>query len=312
MELNTTFLPAPIIKPLRTNTPASAAEWWLALALCAMVIAAWTLEQLARNQPVNAWAFAPGWLPLIASMFSMAGIIRLNGSPRWIRLQRALLWCGLLLMVWLANGLLFDLFALAGLIGDPVTGLRTAVNWPGMATRAFALAVVVFLARIALRRPTFPASTHSATWYGYAAFLFALPYPALRIWWALGGTPGLISPGVAGHGLAPLLLIIPWLLAAALSLLLVSPPRWMPRRLLLFAGWSATALVASIAPAACWTMITKLANGDRTGLDDMATWVFCLFYGSWLLFAIASGAATRSYQIHIADTVHVLADATGV
>lgn len=296
------------MKELQKNqAPANKAEWWITLILCVSILAAWTMEQLIRNSPANTWAFAPVWLPLAASMLSMVGIIRLNDSPRWIRGQRVLLWCGLMLMVWVANGLLFDLFAMAGLIGDPVTGLSTGVDWLGMATRAFALAVAVFLARIALTRPTFPASAQSAIWYGYAAFVFALPYPVLRIWWALGGTPGLISHGAAGHGLAPLLLTIPWLLAAVLSLLLVSPQRTIPRRLLLAAGWSATALVATIAPAACWSLITRLASGDRTGQEDMAIWVFCLFYSSWLLWAIAAGAATRSYQLRSARS-----DVTGV
>lgn len=211
-------------------------------------------------------------------------------------------------MVWVANGLLFDFFAMAGLIGDPATGLRVSVNWPAMATRTFALAVAVCLARITLARPVTMASTRPAAWYGYAAFVLALPYPVLRIWWALGGTTGLTSPGAAGHGITPLLLSIPWLLAAALSLLLVSPKRWMPRRLLLIAGWSATALVASIGPAAIWSLITRLASGDHTGQDDMAIWVFCLFYGSWFFWAIAAGVATRSYQLRSASSVHVLAD----
>ena len=131
--------------------------------------------------------------------------------------------------------------------------------------------------------------------------MLALPYPVLRIWWALGGTTGLLNPGAAGHGLTPLLLSIPWLLAAALSLLLVSPVRWMPRRLLLAAGWSATLIVASIGPAACWSMITKLASGALTGKEDMSIWVFCLFYSSWFFWAIAAGAATRSYQLRSTD-----------
>ena len=33
----------------------------------------------------------------------------------------------------------------------------------------------------------------------------------------------------------------------------------------------------------------------------MDVWVFGLFYGSWLLWAIAAGAATRAYQVRTAD-----------
>jgi hypothetical protein len=160
----------------KNHTPISRADWWFAMALCAAVIATWTLEQLVRNQPANAGAFAPVWLPLAASMFAAAGIIRLDGSPRWIRVQRALLWSGLLLMVWVANGLLFDLFAMAGLIGDPATGLRIGVNWPGMATRTFALAVAVFLAVSLARR----SPGHPLSYLRYAFVCTALP---VSDWW---------------------------------------------------------------------------------------------------------------------------------
>jgi hypothetical protein len=108
-------------------------------------------------------------------------------------------------------------------------------------------------------------------------------------------------PGAAGHGWAPWLLAIPWLLAAALSLLLVSTWRWMPRRLLLTAGWTATAIVATIGPAACWALFTALVlDAPVPRFGGIATWVFALFYGSWFLWAIAAGAATRSYQLRSA------------
>jgi hypothetical protein len=69
---------------------------------------------------------------------------------------------------------------------------------------------------------------------------------------------------------------IPWLLAAAVSLLLVPTWRWVPRRLLLAAGWSATAIVAMIGPAACWALVTGLAGGHDPGSKGIAIWVFGL------------------------------------
>jgi hypothetical protein len=275
----------------------SRAEPWIAVALCAAVLAARALEQLVRNRPAYARAFAPYWLPLAAVGLAAAGTIRLNGRPLWLRAQRALLWSGLLLMVWAANGLPLDLLRLTRLI-------PLGVDWPGLTRRTLALAAAVLLARLALARPATAASTRAATWYGYAAFALALPYPVLRTWWALGGTFGLMWPGAAGRGWAPWLLAIPWLLAAALSLLLVSTSSWMPRRLLLAAGWFATAVVAMIGPAACWALVTALVgSGDPRGGNfkgGIAIWVFGLFYGSWLLWAIAAGAATRSYQLRSA------------
>ncbi len=187
------------------------AEPWIGLAVCAAVVLGWAWEQLVPN-PDGPQAFAPDWLPLAAAGVAVAGIMPLVGSSRWLRVQRALRWTGLLLMVWSANGLPFDLLTAAGLMGHRTASgaiVLSSVYWPGLATRALALAAVVVLARLALARPAAPASTRAATWYAYAAFLLALPYPVLRTHWALGGTLGLESPGAAGEGWEPLLIAHP-------------------------------------------------------------------------------------------------------
>ena len=207
-------------------------------------------------------------------------------------------------MVWAANGLPLDLLRLTPLI-------PLAVDWLGLVTKTLALAAAVVLAHLALARPAAPASAPPATWYGYAAFVLALPYPVLRTCWALGGTLGLEWPGAAGHGFVPWLACVPWLLAAALSLLLVPTWRWVPRRLLLAAGWCATAIVAMTGPAACWSLATQLVAGGDLGLKGIAAWVPGLFYGSWLLWAIAAGAATCSYQLRRAAAAGARADVTG-
>lgn len=280
---------------------ASRAEPWMALAFCAAVSVARAMEYLVHDQPAYAESFAPDWLPFAAAGLAAAGIMRWNDRPLWLRFQGVLRWSGLLLMVWAANGLPLDLLRL-------VPGLMpSGVDWPGLATRTLALAAAVVLAHLALARPAAPASNRPAAWYGYAAFVLALPYPFLRTLWVLGGTLGLMWPGAAGHGFAPWLACIPWLLAAALSLLLVPTWRWMPRRLLLAAGWSATAVVAMIGPAACLSLVTKLIAGDPgLEVEGIANWVPGLFYGSWLLWAIAAGAATRSYQLRSAASAPAL------
>jgi hypothetical protein len=207
-------------------------------------------------------------------------------------------------MVWAASGLPFDLFTAAGLVGHRTASgeiVRSTVYWPGLVTRAFALAGVIVLARLTLARPAAPGSADPATWYGYAAFALALPYPVLRVHWALGGTVGLGTAGGAGVGWEPVLIAIPWMMAAALSLFLVSPPHWMPRRLLLLGGWTATTIVAMIGPAAFWSFVGALASGGEMSTGDIDLWVFGLFYGSWFLWAISGGAATRSYQLRAAS-----------
>jgi hypothetical protein len=272
-----------------SDTPRSRVEEWIALVLCVAVPAAAALEQLVRDRP----AYARSWIPLTAAGLAVAAIVRVNGRPACPRVRPALLWSGLLLMVWTANGLPLDLLRLTPLI-------PLGVDWPRLATKTLALAAAVVLARLALAPPDASASTRAARWYGYAAFVLALPYPVLRTWWALGGTLGLGWPGAAGQGWAPWLASIPWLLAAALSLLLVPTWRWVPRRPLLAAGCFATAVVGLIGPAACWSLVTKLVEGGDPGIRGIATWVPGLFYGSWLLWALAAGAATRSFQLRTA------------
>jgi len=274
----------------RSRSLGCGTERWIALALCVAVVAAGALDHLIRARPAYPGALAPDWLPFAAAGFAVAGIMLLDGHPPWLRVRRALLWTGLLLMVWAANGLPLDLLRLTPLI--PLD-----VDWHELSTKTVALAAAIVLSRIALALPATVATTRAATWYGYAAFVLALPYPVLRTNWALGGSLGLMWPGAAGHGFLPWLACIPWLLAAALSLLLVPVWTWMPRPLLLAAGWSATAILAMIGPAACWSLATKLAEGGDLGLRGIVNWVPCLFYGSWLLWAIAAGAATRSYQL---------------
>jgi hypothetical protein len=279
---------------MSTVVEAPVARRSLALVLCAGVAVSWAMGRSIPNRPAYTEGSGPEWLPLAAAGLAAAGIVLLlTGRPQPPRLQRALIWGGLLLMVWAAGGLPLDLLRLVpgGLMPD-------GVDWPGLVTRALALAAFVALARLAFVRPVADTATRGAAWYGYVALALALPYPVLKTWWALGGSFGLKWPGADGlaGSFALWLPAVPWLLAAALSVLLVLTPRWLPRRLLLLAGWSATAIVATFGPAACWAFVTGLAEGD-TDTGGMATWVFGVVYGTWFLWAIAAAAATRSYQL---------------
>jgi hypothetical protein len=272
-------------------------EEWIVVALCIVAMGAWAVQNfifIGSSKPSS-----PFWLQPAAAIMGILGIIRL--STAWQQLWRAIYMIGLLFMAWAANKLLFDLLTITGTVGDPETGLPARIDWPGMITRLTAFAAAVFLARNALKAPA-AGSRPPASWYGYAAFILALPYPLLRIIWAFGGTLGITSPGAAGEGFEPLIIAIPWILAAILSLLLVSPRKWIPRRLLLFAGWTATAIVASIGPVAFWSGIKMLASGDNMTKGDIDSWVFLLFYTSWFLWAIAGFAATRSYQLRTKKT----------
>jgi hypothetical protein len=290
MESQTTFLPEYPVKTHPNTNTVTRVEWWIAMILCTAIMTAWILEHLAGNRPADAGNFAPVWLPLTAALIASAGIIRLKDHSKWLRLQQALRYTGLFLLVWAANGLPLDLLRLTPLIPLPI-------DWSGVMIKSFAFAAAIMFLRFTyIRRKT--TVSHGTAWYGLAAFLLALPYPILRTIWAFGGSTGLLEPGAAGEGFLPWLASIPWLLAAILSLLLFSPPLWMPRRLLLTGAWFATGVVAMIGPAACWSLITKLVSGADLDLEGgIKFWIPCLFYGSWLLWAIAAFAATRSYQL---------------
>lgn len=155
-------------------------ELWIALGLCAAVAVAGALQQLVHDRPDYAEVFGPLWLPLAAAGFAAAGIImQLTARPRSPRLRGALSWSGLLLMLWAAGGMLIDLLRVVSLV-IPSLMPAEGVDWLGLATRALACAVAVVLAHLALARPSALASTRVATWYGYAALAFALPYPVLK------------------------------------------------------------------------------------------------------------------------------------
>jgi hypothetical protein len=275
-----------------TERPLDHIETWVALALCGAVLVAALMQGLVPSRPTYAEVFAPDWIALPAAVLAgLAATATLRGDHPPSPPRRLLDWSGCLLMTWASGGLLLDLLRVVGLI-------PLGVDWPGMVTRALALAASVVLAHLTLFRPPRESGGRAPGWFGWVACVLALPYPLLKTWWAMGGTLGLSGAGVAGElagSFALWLPSIPFLLAAILSLLLVPTWRWIPRWLLLTAGWVATAIAANVGPAACWALVSGSPMPE-----GMATWVVSLFYGSWLLFAIAIGAATRSYQLRSA------------
>jgi hypothetical protein len=271
-------------------------ETWLALTLCGAILVAALVQRLVPSRPAYAEVFAPDWIALPAAVLAgLAATATMRGDHPPSSPRRVLYWSGCLLMVWASGGLLLDLLRVVGLI-------PLGVDWPGMVTRALALAASVVLAHLTLFRPPRESDGRAPGWFGWVACVLALPYPLLKTWWALGGTLGLSGVGVAGElagSFALWLPSVPFLLAAILSLLLAPTWRRIPRWLLLTAGWVATTIAANVGPAACWALVTAKVHGSP-GPEGMDTWVTPLFYGSWLLFAIAIGAATRSYQLRTA------------
>src|SRR5512133_2719787 len=146
-------------------------EQWIIIALCVAVVAAWAIQNFIFSDYSK--PSSPIWLPAAAAVLGAFGIMRLSSGSE--RLWKAMHMIGLLFMVWAANKVLFDFLTMAGLIGDPATGVRARVDWPGTISRVIALAAAVALARQALKAPA-AGSKPPAAWYGYAAFVLALPY----------------------------------------------------------------------------------------------------------------------------------------
>lgn len=273
----------------------SKTEKWIGITLCVLVFGAGIVERLLHVPLPIGTISAPVFLPYITAFIAAGGFLEFNDHPRWLTVQKILRWTGLFLMIWVANGLPLDLLRLTPL-------MPLALYWPGFIIKALAFTTAVLLARLVMSRPDRITSASIATWYGYAAFALALPYPIMRTLWVLGGTLGLMKPGAAGEGFLPWLACIPWILAAVLSLLLIRTNQWKPRKLLLAAGWFATGIVAMIGPAAFWFMISSLVTGTESDGSEIGIkfWVPFLFYSSWFFWSIAACAATRSYQLRSA------------
>ena len=181
----------------------SRAEPWIALALCAAVLAAWATGA-ARSQPAGLRrdlrsGLAPPrrrrarrggdhaieWSPPVAAPTTRADLER---SP--------------------ADGVGSQWTAVrpASHRGPHPTRRSTGRGWrlgrwlspPPSCSR-----VSPWRARPTPRPPA--SQVHPrVSWYGYAAFVLALPYPVLRTWWALGGTPGLDVARRGRRGLRPM------------------------------------------------------------------------------------------------------------
>ena len=143
------------MEPENSHPVGSRTEPRIALAFCIAVMAVGAVAQIVRKRLAEAGTFGLDWLPFAAAGLAVAGIMLLNGRPKWLRMRRALLWSGLLLTVWATSGLPLDLLRLTPLIPLPV-------DWPGLLPKTLAFAAAVVLARLALAPPAAPASPRAA------------------------------------------------------------------------------------------------------------------------------------------------------
>jgi hypothetical protein len=130
------------------------------------------------------------------------------------------------------------------------------------------------------------------------ALVFALPYPVLRIVWALGGTFGTtgepldLDPAVAwGAAIAGSTLV-----AFAIVLLVGKGPPWA-RTLLGLGGLGlgvALTVIGGLAGALALTTLATEGPKSSPGAG-LVTWTFLLVYGSWCGAGLGIIAASWRY-----------------
>ncbi|WP_214325709.1 hypothetical protein [Nonomuraea sediminis] len=251
-----------------------------ALIVLALVVA---LALVPLPAPAYTTGFAPHWVTISAALLGAVFVVR----PHPAGLLPAVL------LLWSAGGVVLDAFrAFFAVTGIPA-GEFARVDWPGMALRGLSLAGCALLGALLLRHIRVP----GGAWLGYGAFAVGFVYPMAKLYWSLGGT--LLRPAGYDEGL-PYGELIMLLIGAVGSLALVQ--RWgrrLPRRLVLAGGWTGAAMLTTMGTMSVFGTLAQLAGLTRGPVplsDPAAVVTVGLVYGSWLLFGLAVGGATLSYQ----------------
>ncbi|MFI6392789.1 hypothetical protein [Nonomuraea sp. NPDC050540] len=227
--------------------------------------------------------FAPHWVSLLAAVVGAVFVIR----PHPAGLLPAVL------LLWSAGGVVLDGFrAFFAVTGIPA-GDFARVDWPGMASRGLSLTGCALLGAVLLPRLRVP----GGAWLGYSAFAIGFVYPMAKLYWSLGGS--LLRPVGYDEGF-PAGELFMLLIGAVGSLALVQGwGRRLPRRLVLTGGWAGAAMLTTMGAMSVFGTLSQmlgLTEGPVPLSDPAAVVTVGLVYGSWLLFGLAVGAATLSYQ----------------
>jgi hypothetical protein len=284
---------------------------WVVLVACtATMVAAVVDAQTAGKEYTK--GFAPSWVTMLAVVSGAFAVLAAQGWLRGRRAPRQVVlaagWFGCVLLLWTAGGVVLDALRALAVLGVP--GLPPVVDWPGFVTRSLAFGTAALLARTVLayqrtsrggcprcgRDPASPAQTRA--WLGYAVGVLAVPYPLLKVYWALGGT--IAATAIAGTSVEgfPIGEIVGFSVVALVGLALTAPwGRIVPRWALLPAGWVPTgALVTMGALAGFGSLAQALKIVEGPARVDDGGWIVTVVYGSWLLLGLTLGGATLAYQ----------------
>ncbi|MET9676071.1 hypothetical protein ABZY68_23705 [Streptomyces sp. NPDC006482] len=256
---------------------------------------------------LSSLGIVPDWAPWAAGALGLGVALAIaRGVAR--RPVVTVGWIASVLLLWAAVGVVFDAFrAFFWLTGIPA-GDFAQVDWPGFLTRAVAFVAAVALARavLAYRRVTGAgcdrcgrtagAVAWQAVWPGYAACVPACVYPAVKLYWWLGGEFGR-SADFKETG-APVMSVLLLAGSVLLALALVRPwgrrlPRWMP----LLAGWTLASahILQGLIPV--FAGVNRMLGGPELpfGSEGDDFLVIMAVYGSWSLFGLSLAGAVLSY-----------------
>lgn len=284
---------------------------WAAGGACLAALATAALRAAAGAGPSYTAGFAPAWIAAVAAGIGAAVAVlgdRVRGGRVVAAVWSAVGWSTVALLVWATSGVLFDAFRVAAVLGVP--GMPPVVDWSGALARTAAGLAAVLLAAVMVRRRRerlaglagCPECGRSVPvpgrrrWLGHLAAALAVPYPALKLYWAAGGQMAASSMG-RPEGF-PVGEVVCFGAAALLALALVH--RWgrvLPRWLLTAGGCvAAGALVSMGVLAGFGTAAQVLGVVSGPARWSHNGWLVALVYGSWLALGVSLAVLTAGYR----------------
>lgn len=281
----------------------------LALSAVAVVAAGAAMVVLATQVDDQTLDYGVGVVPAVVPWLAAGLSVVLAvvaSSARRVSSSGASVLMGALgvLTAWSVTMLPFDALRVVRLVPLPLSGWGLVLRVLLLIAAAAALVPALRVRRARMERCPMcgrvgPGKLDAMPrWPAVAAVLFALPYPVLRVVWALGGTFGTtgepldLDPAVAwGAAVAGLGLV-----AFAVLLLVGRGPSWA-RALFGLGGLLVGAALTVIGGLAATLAVTTLATEglDSSPGSGLATWTFLLVYGSWFVAGLGVLAASWRY-----------------
>lgn len=274
----------------------------------AVIAAGAAIVVLATRANVEMLSYGVGIVPVVVpwltALLAVAGAALALSEPGATSSGATPLMAALfILTAWSTAMLPFDLLRIVGLVSLPLSDSGLLLRLLLLVAGGAALYPLLQIRRArqahcpACRRVLPGTLDRIPRWPAVVAVVFALPYPTLRVVWALGGTfgtsagPLALEPALA-WGVAVVGCV---LVAFTIVLLIGRGPLWS-RALLGLGGVLAGTALAVIGGSAAALSLTELATeGLSSSQGELMTWTFLVVYGSWFVAGLAVTAASYRY-----------------